>query len=231
MIDRHIIAIGGGILNPASSNQKIERYVLDVCGKERPRVCFVPTASGDDRGQVDRFLQTYSRFGITLDVLRFFKRTSADLRGHVFEFDVVHIGGGNTRSMLAVWRHWEFETILREAWERGITLCGSSAGSLCWFESGVTDSVAGSFTTIRALGFLAGSHCPHYNAEGRRPAYQRFVAEGTLPIGVACDDGTAVHYSNDVRVEAVSSRRQAAVYLVERDDDGARETQLAIKKL
>ena len=215
------------MLAPDSGNVKLERYILDACGKERPRVCFVPTASGEDLTVVGRFFETYARFGLELDVLRFFRRTPEDLREHLFGFDVVHVGGGNTRSMLAVWKHWGFDAIVREAWERGIVLCGSSAGSICWFEQGVTDSVAGPLRPMPCLGLLPGSHCPHYDGEAeRRPAYRRLVASGEIAGGIACDDGAAVHFTGREPLRAVASRPAARAYRLERIETEARETPL-----
>ncbi len=224
---RQIVAIGGGVLDPRSENFKLERYILDACGKERPRVAFVPTASGDDPAYVGAFYESYARFGVGLDVLRFFRRTPEDLRAYLFACDVVHVGGGNTRSMLAVWRHWGFDDVLREAWERGIVLCGSSAGSICWFDDGVTDSVAGDLTAMNGLGFVRGSNCPHYDGEKeRRPAYHALVGGGSVAGGFACDDGAAVHVIDDAIARAISARPNARAYRVERHADGVRETVL-----
>ncbi len=222
---RQIVAIGGAVLVPDSGNFKLERYILDASGRERPRVAFVPTASGDDVTYIARFFESYARFGVELDVLRFFRHTPEDLRAYLFAFDVVHVGGGNTRSMLAVWRHWGFDSVLREAWERGIVLCGSSAGSICWFEGGVTDSVAGDLTPMNGLGFLRGSNCPHYDGEAkRRPAFHRLVGSGALPDGLACDDGAGLHFIGDSLHQTVSSRPGARAYRVERAGDNVRET-------
>ena len=160
-------------------------------------------------------------------MLRFFRRTPQDLREFLFAFDIVHVGGGNTRSMLAVWRHWGFDAVLREAWERGIVLCGSSAGSICWFEQGVTDSTAGPLVPMECLGLLRGSHCPHYDGEPeRRPAYQQLVAAGDIAPGIACDDGAAAHYVDAERVRCISARPAARAYAVERVGNEARETPL-----
>ncbi|GAC1306655.1 MAG: Type 1 glutamine amidotransferase-like domain-containing protein [Vulcanimicrobiaceae bacterium] len=231
-LSRQIVAIGGGVLVPETGNFKLERYILDACGKEKPRVAFVPTASGDDVSYVARFYESYAPLGAGLDVLRFFRRTPADLRAYLFGFDVVHVGGGNTRSMLAVWRHWGFEAILREAWERGIVLCGSSAGSICWFDAGLTDSIAGDLTAMDALGFARGSNCPHYDGEkDRRPAYQRAVAAGAIAPGIACDDGAALHVVDDAVVTVLSARPNARAYRVERDGGGVRETPLDARAL
>jgi peptidase E len=224
---RRIIGIGGAVLAPDSGNFKLERYILDVSGAARPRVVFVPTASGDDVGYVARFYEAYARFGIELDVLRFFRRTPDDLREFLFGFDVVHVGGGNTRSMLAVWRHWGFDAVVKEAWERGILLCGSSAGSICWFEQGLTDSVAGDLTAMEGLGFLPGSNCPHYDGEAdRRPVYRKLVADGTLAAGFACDDGAGVQFADGTLQRVIASRPNARAYRVEPIEGSVRETPL-----
>jgi len=222
-----IVAIGGGVLVPESGNFKLERYVLDACGAAKPRVAFVPTASGDDAGYVARFYESYAPLGAAVEVLRFFRRTPEDLRAYLFSFDVVHVGGGNTRSMLAVWRHWEFDAILREAWQRGVVLCGSSAGAICWFEQGLTDSTAGELREMPCLGLLAGSYCPHYDGEAeRRPTYRRLVGGGTIADGYACDDGAALHFEGTRLVRAIASRPRARAYLVEKRAGEAFETPL-----
>ncbi|MGP6157952.1 MAG: Type 1 glutamine amidotransferase-like domain-containing protein [Vulcanimicrobiaceae bacterium] len=224
--------MGGGVLLPETGNFKLERYILEASGKPRPRVCFVPTASGDDVAYVARFYEAYTHLDCSLDVLRFFRRTPAELAAYLFSFDVVHVGGGNTRSMLAVWRHWGFEEILREAWERGILLCGSSAGAICWFDEGVTDSVAGELTAMACLGFAAGSYCPHYDGEAeRRPTYQRMVANGGVAPGYACDDGVGLHLQGTELHAAVSARPNARAYRLERDGSAARETPLEVTRL
>ena len=220
------------MLAPDSGNAKLERYILEICGKASPRVCFVPTASGDDVNYVARFYETYARLGVSAGVLRFFRRTPADLREFLAGFDIVHVGGGNTRSMLAVWRHWQFDDILREAWNRGTVLCGSSAGSICWFEYGLTDSIAGALTAMPCLGFLTGSNCPHYDGEpGRRPAYERSIAAGAIANGYACDDGAAAHFVGRELHATVAARAAANVYRVERLRDGAVHRTLEMTRL
>lgn len=190
-------------------------------------MCFVPTASGDDSAVVERALENFALLDCTIAVLRFFARTPVDVRAFVYDFDVILVGGGNTRSMLAVWRDWEFDVVVREAYERGTVLCGWSAGSICWFEYGLTDSIAGPLTAMRCLGILGGSNCPHYDGEKeRRPAYQRLVGDGTMPPGYACDDGSAVHFIDERFHAAVSARPEAGVYRVERDGTHAVERQV-----
>ncbi len=227
MLQGQIVAVGGALLVPDTGNVVLERYILDASGAQKPRVLFVPTASGEDASYVARFYEAYGRLGCEVDTLRFFRRTPDDLRELVERFDVVHVGGGNTQSMLAVWRHWGFDAVLREAWERGAVLCGSSAGSICWFEHGLTDSYAGDLTAMACLGFLPGSNCPHYDGEkDRRPSYQRLVAAGEIPAGIACDDGAGLHYRGTELAAIVSSRPNARAYRVVRDGDRAIETPL-----
>ena len=130
MSGRHIFAMGGGVFN--QETPVIESAILAATGKPRPTVCYVGTANGDADVNVIRFYANYAKLECRAEHLSFFRRTPADLAAYTFAHDVVHIGGGNTRSMLAVWREWGFDAILREAWERGIVLCGSSAGGICW---------------------------------------------------------------------------------------------------
>jgi peptidase E len=182
--------------------------------------------------RVAAFYDAYGSLGCVTSHLTFFRRTPPDLRSIVLAQDIVHVDGGNTRTMLAVWRDWGLDDVLREAYARGVVLCGSSAGSICWFEDGITDSVDGELGPIRGIGLLSGSHCPHYDAEpGRRPAYRQFVAGRAVSPGVAADDGVALHYVDENLASVVSSRPSAAAYRVELDGDGAKETRLAARLL
>jgi dipeptidase E len=220
-VTAHLVAAGGGILLPDSGNLKLEKYCLSLARNAHPRVLFIGTASGDDPVYLARFYESYGQLGCRTAHLPFFRRTPLDLRALVFEFDVVHVGGGNTRSMLAVWRDWGLVEILREAWSSGIVLCGSSAGAICWFEEGVTDSLAGELTRMNCLGFVGGSACPHYDGEKeRRPAYQRMVASGSIAPGYACDDGAALHFVDRTLRAAIAARPAARAYHVERDPAG-----------
>jgi dipeptidase E len=225
---RHIVAAGGGVLLPDSGNLKLEKYCLSLARRAVPRVLFVGTASGDDPTYLARFYESYGQLGCRTAHLPFFRRTPLDLRAFIFDFDVVHVGGGNTRSMLAVWRDWDLVEALRDAWSQGIVLCGSSAGAICWFEEGVTDSFAGELTRMSCLGFVAGSACPHYDGEKeRRPAYQRMVADASIGPGFACDDGVALHFTGRTLQAIVAARPAARAYRVERDGNGAaRESEL-----
>lgn len=228
----HIVAMGGGGFSMEPENPLLDRFALGLARRERPRVCFVPTASGDAESYIGSFYARFRKLPCMPTHLSLFKLPSADLRSFVREQDVIYVGGGNTRSMLALWRDWGLDHIFREAWDEGIVLAGLSAGSICWFEQGVTDSIPGDLTVLRCLGFLAGSNCPHYDGEpARRPAYRTMVATGTIASGYACDDGVALHYAGTELAQIVSSRPHAVAYRVERVDGAAEETPLTPRYL
>jgi peptidase E len=140
---------------------------------------------------------------------------------------VIYVGGGNTKSMLAVWREWEIPALLRHAWESGTVLAGVSAGAICWFETGVTDSSGSGLYPLSCLGFLPGGCCPHYDGEAeRRPAMHRLVEAGAITSAIALDDGAAAHFVNGRLANVVSSRPHARAYRVERLNGMAVETVL-----
>ena len=156
---RQIIPIGGGGFYRDPENLELEKYVIAQSGAPNPRVAFVPTASGEPDQYVASFYPAFLKLGCRPSVLTFFKRTP-DLRTFLLNQDVIYVGGGNTKSLLAVWRDWGVDTILREAWESGIVLTGVSAGAICWFEDGLTDSFSAELRPLRCLGFLPGSCYP-----------------------------------------------------------------------
>jgi dipeptidase E len=224
-----IVAMGGGGFSMEPDNLALDRYVLDLVARPNPRVCFLPTASGDAQTYVDTFYAAFTSLPCEPTHLSLFSpATTADPRSFLLAQDIIYVGGGNTRSMLALWREWEIDRFLREAWQSGIVLAGISAGSICWFEEGVTDSIPGRLTPLRCLGFLPGSNCPHYDGEPeRRPAYHRLLAAGLISDGYATDDGVALHFIGDHLERIVSSRPDAHAYQVARTGDGAAETVLA----
>jgi len=229
---RQIIAIGGAALPLELDNLLLIDYFLKQTHKRRPRVCFIGTAHGDaDAGRL-RYYAGMSQFDCRPTHLPLFARTPRDLRGFVLEQDAIFVGGGNTRSMLAVWRDWGLDGYLREAWEQGIVLGGWSAGSICWFEQGITDSIAGPLTVLDCLGFLPGSNCPHYNSEAlRRPTYRRLVAAGGIATGYAADDGVALHFRGQHLAAVVSNHRGRRGWQLSRRGRRAVETALPTRLL
>ena len=227
-----ILAIGGAALPLELDNLLLIEYFLGLTRKKKPRVCFIGAAHGDaDAGRL-RFYAGFSQFNCTPTHLPLFARTPRDLESFVLEHDAIFVGGGNTRSLLAVWRDWELDVYLRRAWERGIVLGGASAGSICWFEQGITDSIAGPLTALDCLGFLPGSNCPHYDSEPqRRPTYRRMIAGGKIIPGLAADDGAALHFVDGKLKGVVASRPRAKGYRLTQKGKRAVETRLPTRFL
>lgn len=214
-------------------NLALDRYVLAQLGnKARPKVCFIPTASGEGQEYILNFYKAFTSLGCEPTYLSLFRLPTADLAGYLLANDVIYVGGGNTRSMIALWREWGLDAILRQAWEQGIVLAGISAGANCWFEQCSTDSVPGELRVLSCLGFVAGSFCPHYDGEAqRRPSLHKMMAEDHIMAGYAADDGAALHLVDGQLVGAVSSRPQARAYWVEKRGNEVIETPLATRYL
>jgi peptidase E len=210
----HIVGLGGGGDTPEQSDL-LHQYVLGLVGKDRPKVLFVPTAAADSDEYI---VWVYERLGphAELTHLKTFPWPPVDLRDVILSQDAIYVSGGNTANMLAIWRVHGIDTLMREAWEKGIVLWGASAGMICWFEHGVTDSFGPGLDSMECLGFLAGSACPHYDGEEmRRPRFRALVDNG-LPDGIAADDGVGLHYVGTELVEVVTCRPDAAAYRVTR---------------
>jgi peptidase E len=208
----------------------LDDYVLALAGATRPRVCFLPTASGDADHYVVRF---YRRFSASCDAshVSLFRRdqgtggVEGDLACHLLAQDVIYVGGGNVVSMLGAWAAHGLDAILRRAWRRGVILCGPSAGSLCWFDEGLS-AFHGTPRAVRGLGLLPHSNCVHYDAEPvRREQYHRLVRNG-MRAGFAADDGVALHFCRTRLHAVVSARAGACAYRVQRTPGGVRETRL-----
>lgn len=238
MVDRggavmkQIIAMGGGGFLMEPENLLLDEYILDQSLSSKPKVCFVPTASGDSAELITRFYESFGKLTCDPSHLSLFKPPVRDLASFVLEKDIIYVGGGNTKNLLALWREWGLDKVMRQAWERGVILAGISAGSLCWFEDGVTDSYADGLEPIRALGFIAGSNCPHYDGEEqRRPRYRELIGAGVIQGGLAADDGAAVHLIGDQIHRAISSRPDAGVYRVELETGNVKEHALPMNYL
>jgi len=216
----HIIAIGGGGFLTGSALW-LDLYVLEQSRVERPRIGFIATASGDAAATFLKFYTRFSPLDCQPSHLSFFDRTP-NLERWVESQDIIYVGGGNTKSMLAVWKEWNLPVLLRDALERGVVLAGISAGAICWFESGLTDSMMGDLMPLPCLGFLSGSCCPHYCGEPeRKPAYEGYVGKGIMPDGIAIDDGAAVHFVDGKPYQIAAGRVGAGAYRVTRTADGA----------
>lgn len=211
---RQIIAMGGGGFSMEEENPLLDQYILRQARKSRPKVCFVPTASGDAEGYIEQFYRCFAKFDCETSHLSLFK-PPLSMEAFVLEQDIIYVGGGNTRNLLILWKAWRLDQLLKQAWEKGTILAGLSAGSICWFEQGITDSFPGELTVLDGLGFLKGSHCPHYDGEkDRRPRYHELLKQNKIKDGMAADDGVAIHYLNEKLYQVVSSRPDAKAYCV-----------------
>jgi peptidase E len=217
-----ILAIGGGGFLMEDAPSPIDRYIAQLTDRENPNICFVSTPSGDAIEMIDKFYAAFERLGCRASHLAFFRkpfRASLPLASFaepLLDQHAIFVGGGNTKSALAVWREWELDRVLREAWRRGILLSGMSAGALCWFEHGLTDSYWGAgLKPLECLGFLSGGCCVHYSSQPeRRVQLHRELAGGVSARRVAIDDGAAILYSDRDVDEVVSWRPTATAYRV-----------------
>jgi dipeptidase E len=220
---RRILAMGGGGFTMQDRSAALDRLVLTLTGRPVPRICFLPTASGDGRDQTTRFYERFSGWPCEPTVLSLFHlgRDRIDPRAHLLAQDAIYVGGGSMRNMLAVWREHGVHETMRSAWERGIVLAGLSAGAMCWFESGITMS-GGAPRPAAGLGLIGGSISVHLDGEPERlRAYRSAVATGELPPGYAVDDCAALLVRGTEVHECVSSRPGARVLRVEADGEGA----------
>ena len=228
---KQIIPIGGGGFYRDAENLELEKYVIRQCDAAVPRVAFVPTASGEPDHYLASFYAAFLKLGCQPSVLTFFKRTP-ELRSFLLNQDVIYVGGGNTKSLLAVWRDWGVIEILREAWESGIVLTGVSAGAICWFEQGLTDSFSDGLRPLNCLGFLPGSCCPHYDGEvERRPLYHKLLSAGEISAGIAIEDWTGVHFKGSEIHRVVTSKRGSRAYSMRSVYGSVQETPLPVEYL
>ena len=225
---RQIVAFGGGGFSMESGNPLLDDYVLSLAGGDHPRVCFLPTASGDADHYVVRFYRAFDPTRCVPSHISLFRREQGpgDLRRHLLSQDLIYVGGGSVVSLLGAWRGHGIDEMLAEAWGAGVVLCGLSAGSLCWFGEAVS-AFHGAPRRVEGLGLLPFSNCVHYEREGgRRDAYHEFVRRGMRP-GYAAEDGAALHFTGESLHRVVASRRSARGYRVDRVGDRVVEMQIA----
>ncbi len=216
---RQIVAFGGGGFSMEPGNALLDDHVLRLTGVARPRVCFLPTASGDADHYVVRFYRAFSAARCEPSHVSLFRRPApgdpVDVAEHLLAQDLIYVGGGSVVSLLGVWRAHGLDEVLRACWERGVVLAGVSAGALCWFADAIT-AFHGAPRPVAGLGLLPGAGCVHVDGEpGRLAAFRRLVDGGALAGGFAADDGAALHFVGDELAEVVTSRPRAKAYRVE----------------
>lgn len=203
---QQIVAIGGGGFSKEPENALIEKYILNLSTVKNPKICFIPTASGDEEAYINQFYDFFKTQPCIPSHLSLFRGITSDISSMVLNQNIIYVGGGNTKNLLSLWRDWGLDHILHQAWKQGLILSGVSAGSICWFEEGVTDSIPGRLSSIKCLGFLEGSHCPHYDGEvERRPSYHQLLKSGRIKPGLAAEDGVAFHFIGNQLFKAISS--------------------------
>ncbi len=196
---RRIVAIGGGGFLMEDARGLQESYLKSLCSAPQPKVLYLGTAGGDSERAQLRFYRTFTDIGCQPSTLAFFPfDMKRDYAAAVLEADLIYVGGGNTVAMLAVWREFGFDRVLRQAYENGTVLSGISAGANCWFEHYITDSIPGGGTRD-GLGFLRGTFCPHLDSE----AWRQSLLDSTRGIAVGAGENVCVLYENEAWVEAV----------------------------
>jgi dipeptidase E len=218
---RQIVAFGGGGFSMERDNTLLDDYVLSLTGKERPRVCFLPTASGDADHYIVRFYRAFDSTRCEPSHVSLFRRDGGapDIHQHILSSDLVYVGGGSVISLLGAWRAHGLDTTLRLAWEQGTVMCGVSAGSLCWFDSALS-AFHGAPQLVEGLGLLPHSNCVHFDCErDREGAFRRHLLDG-MCAGYAAEDGSALHFAGEKLTGVVTSRPKAKAYRMRRTEAG-----------
>lgn len=209
---RKILIAGGGF------RTKFIGYMAQLTGKQRARVCFLPTASADSEQAIIGFYQSCAPLNVEAYVQRSFIESLSQTQGWdevLLSMDAIVVSGGNTLNQQAIWKAQGIDVVLREAWNRGIVLGGASAGSLCWFDEGTTDSRPKALSIVKCMGFIPGSHSPHYDAEpGRRPLYHKLIGSGEMKPGYACDNDAGLYFEDTTVKRVVATREGAKCYYV-----------------
>jgi dipeptidase E len=226
---RKILLAGGGY------NTTWIKMMAQLTGKPRPRICYLPTASADSPSATITFFKNCSPLNVEPFVQNTFIESLTQKQGWdelLLSMDGIVVSGGNTLNQQAIWKAQGIDVVLKAAWDKGIVLGGASAGSLCWFEEGTTDSRPKALTIVKCMGFLKGSHSPHYDAEaGRRPLYQKLIASGEMKPGYACDNDAGIYFEETEPKRFLSAREGAKVYYVTATGGVASEKAFEVEKL
>ncbi|MBM1107661.1 peptidase E [Aurantibacter crassamenti] len=206
------------------------KYMAEATGKQKPNLCFIPTASGEDQSYIDSFYEVCTQINVTPHVLSVWINSydqKESFEEIIHKMDAIVVGGGNTLNMLAIWKAQGIDSALKSAYDNGVVMGGGSAGSLCWFNAGTTDSRPKELSIVHGMSFINKSHCPHYNSEkSRRPLYQNNILSGKLSDGYACDDRSAIHFINEQVQTSVSLNEENHSYYVHLKNGIIEEKQL-----
>jgi peptidase E len=223
---QQIISIGGGGFSHPDSSFALERYLLSRIQKPSPRICLLPQASNENREYVVKFYEAFTSLGAIPSWLSLFGKVKSGWQEQLLAQDLIYVGGGNTKSMLALWHAWGVDTVLKKALSQGTILAGVSAGAICWFEQALTDSVW-PLGVVPGLGWLKGSCCPHYDTEvERRPAFAEKLKNGEISAGIAIEDHVAVHFIDGKVHKVLSSKAGKTAYKVAPQGESALAAEL-----
>lgn len=210
---RQVVALGGGGFSMEPENPLLDNYILEQSDKKSPKICFIGTASGDSEGYIERFYTCFRSKNCRPNHLSLFKGQTDRIEEFILQQDIIYVGGGNTRNMLVLWKEWGLDKMIKKAYSAGTVLSGLSAGAICWFEEGLTDSIPNQLNKLDCLGILQGSNCPHFDGESERQnVYRTKVRNGEMKDGFACDDGVGLHFVNEGLKAVVSSRVTGNAY-------------------
>ena len=228
---RQVIAIGGGGFGRTQESYLIEQYILDQAGKKNPNICFIPTATGDLDSYIVNYYSVFSKLQCNPTHISFFKRT-IDLENHIKNQDVIFVGVGNTKSMLAVWRDWGLDKILKQAYDDGIVMSGVSAGAICWFERGLTDSWASELQLMECMNFIPGNCAPHYDEEPeRRPVTKKLLLNKSIDFMYGIEGGAALHFINEIPKSTIRFKKNKNSYKVTFEKNKINESPYDFKEL
>lgn len=213
--------MSGGFTQDSEDGALLDMYVLAAADVPEPRICFLPTAMGDNRGYINMFEGTFAHYPCSTDCLNVIQPSLSPkkMAEKILTSDIIYVGGGNSKSMLALWREWGIDEALKEAYEQGVVLAGCSAGLVCWFEQCITDSIADRYSVMPCLGLLSGSATPHYGSL-RQKAYHKALQLDLIAPGYGVEDSVALHFENDRLIRAVSSDAEAGASYVYKSESG-----------
>ena len=228
-LKKQVIAIGSG--GTDAKNPSLELYILAQSPVKNPRVLFLGTASGDNDGYIKYFHQYFDRFPCTTDHLSLFNPPTKDFADMICSSNVVFVGGGHSGNMLTLWKHWGIDKHLRDAYDNGTILSGGSAGSVCWFDECITDSLPGRLSVMPALGILPFSNSPHFSSKKRQEVYAENIATGEIKDGYAIDDDAALHFVDGEVCRSIAIKYGRKSYKMERIDGKCVKTTIPTRYL
>jgi dipeptidase E len=216
---QQIISIGGGGFTARNTNFAMEKYLIAQTGKKNPKVCFLPQASSEDKAYVAKFFEVFLSLGAKPSWLSLFSPVKTADLDKLLEQDLIYVGGGNTKSMLALWQTWGVDQLLKKAYQQGTVLSGISAGAICWFDQCITDSVS-PLGHLDGLGWLQGSCCPHFDSEpDRRPTYLTMIKNKLCKPGIALQDHSAAHFIDGKLNCIVAAKPSAKGFYIEPNNE------------